>query len=123
MRAILPSMANDTISMIKGTSVASVIFVNELTFRAQQIVGQNFEFFQVFAAAGVIYLVMTSAVAGLQALLERRFNFELERGAADRRLFGFNFGRRSPDQLTSRPLPVGETRRMSSEVLLSSDGR
>jgi len=51
MRAILPGMANQTISMIKGTSIASVIFVNELTFRSQQIVGQNFKFFTVFAAA------------------------------------------------------------------------
>ena len=33
MRAILPGIANDTIAMIKGTSIASVIFVNELTFR------------------------------------------------------------------------------------------
>ena len=37
------------------TSLASVIFVNELTFRSQQIVSQNFKFFTVFAAAGVIY--------------------------------------------------------------------
>ena len=53
MRAILPGMANDSISVLKGTSIASVIFVNELTFRSQQVVGQNFKFFTVFAAAGV----------------------------------------------------------------------
>ena len=80
MRAILPGMANDTISMIKGTSIASVIFVNELTFRSQQIVGQNFKFFTVFAAAGGIYLVLTSAISLLQGLLERKFNLEVERG-------------------------------------------
>src|SRR5580692_10072247 len=79
MRAILPGMANQTISMIKGTSIASVIFVNELTFRSQQIVGQNFKFFTVFAAAGIIYLVLTSAVAVAQAFLERRFNADAER--------------------------------------------
>jgi len=97
MRAILPGMANDTISMIKGTSIASVIFVNELTFRSQQIVGQNFKFFVVFAAAGVIYLVMTSAVAGAQGLLEQRFNLEHER-TASRSPFGrmFSFGLLSP---------------------------
>src|SRR6202012_4029845 len=77
MRAILPAMANQVISLIKGTSIASVIFVNELTFRSQQIVGQNFKFFTVFAAAGLIYLVMTSAVAGLQRYLERHFNPEI----------------------------------------------
>lgn len=96
MRAILPGIANDTISMIKGTSIASVIFVNELTFRSQQIVGQNFKFFTVFAAAGIIYLVMTSVVAGVQYLLERRFNLEIDRrpqtASATRRLFGFALG-------------------------------
>jgi polar amino acid transport system permease protein len=80
MRAILPGIGNQTISMIKGTSIASVIFVNELTFRAEQIVGQNFQFFTVFAAAGVIYLAVTSAVAVLQMVGERHFDFLRERG-------------------------------------------
>src|SRR5262249_19672549 len=74
-----------SINVIKGTAVASVIFVNELTFRSQQIVGQNFKFFTVFAAAGIIYLVMTSAVAALQHELERRFNPEIDRQSARKR--------------------------------------
>jgi polar amino acid transport system permease protein len=95
MRAILPAMANQAISMIKGTAIASVIFVNELTFRSQQVVGQNFKFFTVFAAAGVIYLVMTSSIALIQARLERHFNLEIERGK--RRLSGIaRLFRRSP---------------------------
>jgi polar amino acid transport system permease protein len=81
MRAILPGMANDSIAVLKGTSIASVIFVNELTFRSQQVVGQNFKFFTVFAAAGVIYLALTSAIAAVQWFLERTFNIELERPA------------------------------------------
>jgi polar amino acid transport system permease protein len=93
MRAILPGMANDAISMIKGTSIASVIFVNELTFRSQQIVGQNFKFFTVFAAAGLIYLALTSAISMLQAFLEHRYGQDVERKPADvsaaGRLFGF----------------------------------
>ncbi len=76
MRAILPSMANQIISMIKGTSIASVIFVNELTFRSQQIVGQNFKFFTVFAAAGIIYLILTSGVAVAQFYLEKFYSLE-----------------------------------------------
>ncbi len=92
MKAILPGMANDVISMIKGTSIASVIFVNELTFRSQQIVGQNFKFFTVFGAAGIIYLVMTSAVAIGQAVLERRFDLEIDRTAGRGSGFGTLFG-------------------------------
>jgi polar amino acid transport system permease protein len=80
MRAILPGIGNQTISMIKGTSIASVIFANELTFKAEQIVAQNFQFFTVFTAAGVIYLAMTSAVAAGQMALEQRFDFMREPG-------------------------------------------
>jgi polar amino acid transport system permease protein len=100
MRAILPGIGNDTISMIKGTSLASVIFVNELTFRTTQIVAQNFKFFTVFAAAGLIYLVMTSVVALIQLVFERRFNIELERqprGSTLGRFFGFSLGRARPE--------------------------
>ena len=79
MRAILPGMANQTISMIKGTSIASVIFVNELTFRSQQIVGQNFKFFTVFAAAGIIYLILTSAVAVAQFYLEKFYSLDVSK--------------------------------------------
>ena len=79
--------------MIKGTSIASVIFVNELTFRAEQIVGQNFRFLQVFTAAGVIYLIMTSAVAAGQIAAERRFDFMREKGDGMGRRFASLLGR------------------------------
>src|SRR5580692_4951751 len=95
MRAILPAIANDTVSMIKLTSIASVIFVNELTFRSQQIVGQNFKFFTVFIAAGIIYLIMTSAISVIQAALERRFNLEIERPAPGSGFFDRFVGFRS----------------------------
>jgi polar amino acid transport system permease protein len=79
MRALVPGLANDTISMLKLTSIASVIFVNELTFRSQQVVGQNFKFFTVFGAAAVIYLTLTSAISALQIGLERAFDHERDR--------------------------------------------
>src|SRR6266702_8888587 len=84
MRAILPAIGNDAISVLKGTSLASVIAVNELTLRSQQIVAQNFKFFPVFAAAGMMYLVITSVIALVQMALERRFNIEIERRPGDR---------------------------------------
>ena len=96
MRAILPGLANDFIAVLKGTSIASVIFVNELTFRSQQIVGQNFKFFTVFTAAGIIYLALTSAIAAVQWLLERRFNIEIERPARDEGALARMFGLRRP---------------------------
>ena len=84
MRAILPAIANSAVNMIKGTSIASVIFVNELTFRSEQIVAQNFQFFTVLTAAGLIYLVLTTVVASVQGVLERHFDQDRERPAPGR---------------------------------------
>jgi polar amino acid transport system permease protein len=84
MRAILPAIANSAVNMIKGTSIASVIFVNELTFRSEQIVAQNFQFFTVLTAAGLIYLALTTVISSVQAALERHFDLDRERGGAGR---------------------------------------
>ncbi|HKA62063.1 MAG TPA: amino acid ABC transporter permease/ATP-binding protein [Methylomirabilota bacterium] len=97
MRAILPAVGNDAISVLKGTSLASVIAVNELTLRSQQIVAQNFKFFPVFAAAGVMYLAVTTLIAGVQFVLERRVSPDADRSRRPRaesalgRFFGFRF--------------------------------
>lgn len=84
LRSILPALAGNAIGMLKMTSVASVVFVSELTFRSQQIVGQTFEFFTVFAAAAAIYLVLTSIISGIQAWLEHSLDPERNRGGRAR---------------------------------------
>ncbi|QIB36370.1 amino acid ABC transporter permease/ATP-binding protein [Ancylobacter pratisalsi] len=96
MRAILPGIGNDTISMLKLTSIASIVFVNELTFRSQQIVGQNNKFFTVFAATSVIYLLMVSVISVAQAFAERRFDLEKDtrsNAGAMNRMLGFRLSR------------------------------
>jgi len=116
MRAILPGLANDSIAVLKGTSIASVIFVNELTFRSQQIVGQNFKFFTVFTAAGIIYLALTSAIAALQWLLERRFNIEIERPAPGSTALARLFGRSQPPSGSAATGPIVPRRPTTPDV-------
>jgi polar amino acid transport system permease protein len=119
MRAILPQIANATIAMLKGTSLASIIFVNELTFRAQQIVATNFAFFTVFAAAGILYLTMTTVIALVQLVLERRLDPELRAIGERPPMFGSLFriagppaneapaeAARDPVAAVSSPLPA-----------------
>ncbi len=89
MRVILPQTANTVINMLKSTSVASVIFVNELSFRAHQVAAQNFKYFTVLTAAGLIYLFMTSVLSIVQDWLERKYNTDLERGMGGNMLSGF----------------------------------
>jgi polar amino acid transport system permease protein len=79
LRAILPSLGNELINLIKSTSLASVISVSEVTQRSQYLSSQSFQFFPVFFASGVMYLALTSAVAVIQSVLERRVSLERDR--------------------------------------------
>lgn len=74
VRAILPAMGNEAIGLLKSTSLASVVGVNELTLRGQTIVSENFMFIPVFVASGVIYIALSSLIALGQWWLERRFD-------------------------------------------------
>ncbi len=76
LRAIVPALGNNSISLLKATSLASVIALNEVLLRAQTITSQNFEYIPVLSAAGVIYLAATTVMSGGQLLLERRFSLE-----------------------------------------------
>ncbi|MES2207455.1 MAG: amino acid ABC transporter permease/ATP-binding protein [Pseudomonadota bacterium] len=103
IRVILPGITNQAINMVKGTSIASVIFVNELTFRSQQIVGQNFKFFTVFAAAGIIYLTMTSGISFALGSLEKYFNIEREKKPSRSTGFMRLFNRKGRPELEHSP--------------------
>lgn len=76
LRAILPTLGNEAVGLLKSTSLASVVGVNELTMRGQTIVSQNFLFIPVLVASGGIYMIMSSGLAGLQYWLEKHFNLE-----------------------------------------------
>lgn len=122
MRSILPGVGNDVINMLKLTSIASIIFVSELTFRAQQIVGQNFKFFIVFGAAAAIYLAMTSLVGLLQSYLERRFDLERRVASSSpgpwERLFSF---RATEAASLATPAPAAASSASSTPVLPAPD--
>lgn len=76
VRAMIPTLGNELISLIKGTSIASVIAVTELTQRAEYISSQTFQYFPILSAAAIMYLAVTSGITLLQRWLERRFALE-----------------------------------------------
>lgn len=76
LRAILPTLGNEAVGLLKSTSLASVVGVNELTMRGQTIVSQNFLFIPVLVASGAIYIALSSLLAGVQWWLESRVGLE-----------------------------------------------
>jgi polar amino acid transport system permease protein len=71
MRSIVPTLGNQAASMIKSTSIASVIAVEELSLRSEQIVAENYQYIIVFSAAGIMYLLITTVVGRFQGKAER----------------------------------------------------
>jgi polar amino acid transport system permease protein len=78
IRVMVPAFGNETISALKNSSLASVISVQELTLRSTQLASSTFDFFSIFFASGLIYLLLTGAVSGLQLVVERCL--DLDRG-------------------------------------------
>jgi polar amino acid transport system permease protein len=102
LRAILPTLGNEAVGLLKSTSLASVVGVNELTMRGQTIVSQNFLFIPVLVASGAIYMIMSSALAGLQWWLEGRFGLEDRANRARKRVAVANT--ETPDVAVRKPL-------------------
>jgi polar amino acid transport system permease protein len=75
LRVMIPPSANEFITLLKLTSLASVISLSELLTVTQQDVAVNFRFAELYAAATVYYLAMVSALMFLQSRLERRFQW------------------------------------------------
>ena len=91
MRVIIPPTGNETISMLKTTSICVVISLEELTTAAQSIYNQaTFLQIPLLVVASIWYLIMTSILSLGQYFLERRF--------------GRGFGRNTPDRPLQRLL-------------------
>jgi polar amino acid transport system permease protein len=78
MRVIIPPTGNETISMLKTSSLASVIALVELTGAAELIYAANYKPIQLLIVASIWYIAMTSVLYVGQYYLERYY----ARGAA-----------------------------------------
>ncbi|SHG54262.1 amino acid ABC transporter permease/ATP-binding protein [Bradyrhizobium erythrophlei] len=76
IRTMIPAFGNETVSALKNSSLASVISVQELTLRSTQLASSTFDFFSIFFASGLIYLVLTSAVSVIQLFVERALDLD-----------------------------------------------
>lgn len=73
LRVIIPPASNETISMLKYTSLVSVISLPELLYSAQIIYSRTFQTIPLLLVASIWYLVVTSVLTVGQFFIERRF--------------------------------------------------
>ena len=71
-RIIIPPLTSELMNLIKNTAVAYSIGLTELFFRTREMGETTFRYFEAFAAATVIYVVIALAANRVMALIERR---------------------------------------------------
>lgn len=76
LRALIPALGNQAVGTMKNSSLASVIAVQELTLRSTQLSSSTFDFFSVFFASGLMYLVLTGGMSLVQLAFEARFDLD-----------------------------------------------
>lgn len=72
IKNILPAIGNEFVSVIKGSSMASVLGVAEVLFTAKMVTGATFLPFTPLAVAAIFYFVLTFPLGRLMLFIERR---------------------------------------------------
>lgn len=73
MRVIVPPTGNETISMLKTTSLVAYVPYYELLFKVQNIYTRTYQVMPMLIMASLWYLAMTSILMTGQYYIERRF--------------------------------------------------
>ncbi len=71
-KAVLPTLCNEFIALLKETSVAGYVGVMDLTKSGNVIAGRTFEYFIPLFVVAAIYLAMVMILTSLVGKLERR---------------------------------------------------
>ncbi|HEY1575284.1 MAG TPA: amino acid ABC transporter permease, partial [Pseudonocardiaceae bacterium] len=74
MRVIIPPTGNETISMLKTSSLVTIVALHDLFGVAQFIYGNNFKQIPLLVVASLWYLVLTSILSLGQYYIERRYS-------------------------------------------------
>jgi len=72
IRNVLPALGNDFVSMVKDSSLVSVLAVRDITQVARLYAGSTFRFREAYVTLSVMYLTMTVLLSLLVQQIERR---------------------------------------------------
>lgn len=75
LRRMLPPLASQSVSLVKDSSLASVIAIAELTLRGGTIVSETFLSFEIWFTVAALYWLVTTSLSALAATLESRLGY------------------------------------------------
>ena len=75
-RISLPALGNNWVSLVKNSSLVSVIGMVELTWVALDLNALTFRSFELFGAATIFYLILIFILTNIQNFVEKRFAYK-----------------------------------------------
>ncbi len=75
LRVVIPPLCNEFVTLLKDTSLVSVIGMAELVRRGQFVISRTFDPLSVYLGVALVYLVLTYLSSYLLRLLERRLAY------------------------------------------------
>ena len=72
IKNILPALGNEMITLLKDTSLVSVIALRDVTKQAQNIVSKTYQAYIPYISLAIIYLIIVVILTKLLGILERR---------------------------------------------------
>ncbi len=76
VRVIMPPIGNEFVTLLKDSSLVSVLAVSDLTRRGREFVARSFLSFDTFTLVALIYLVLTLFFTRISSAIERRLSVE-----------------------------------------------
>ncbi|KEZ47038.1 MULTISPECIES: amino acid ABC transporter permease [Metabacillus] len=73
-RVSIPPLSNTFISLVKDTSLASLILVTEMFRKAQEIASTNYEFLLMYSMAGLLYWIICFILSVVQQQIEGKLD-------------------------------------------------
>jgi His/Glu/Gln/Arg/opine family amino acid ABC transporter permease subunit len=74
IRIVLPALANEGVTLIKDTSLASIIGVMEVYKVATGVINQTYDVVTLFVMLACIYLILTSVFSMSMSIVQKRMN-------------------------------------------------
>ncbi|MFT4158555.1 amino acid ABC transporter permease [Shinella sp.] len=81
LRIVIPPIGNDTISMLKFTSLVSVLALPDLLYSAQMVYARTYQTVPLLLVATIWYLVLTTVLTVVEHSVENRLKAERRAGA------------------------------------------
>lgn len=73
-RATFPALGNELITLVKDSSLASIVGIVELSKQGSLIISRTYDALSIYTAVTLIYLIITSSISFIMHTIEKRMN-------------------------------------------------